>query len=80
MRPDLLTPLFGRVATIPGIGEKTAKLINKIFVTPRSQSSEARIVDILFNLPINIIDRSQRVLISEANIDTIVVIKVIIVE
>lgn len=80
MRPDLLTPLFGRVAAIPGIGEKTSKLINKLLTNSRLPASEARIIDILLNLPINIIDRSQRVLISDAKIDTIVVIKVLVVE
>jgi ATP-dependent DNA helicase RecG len=80
MRPDLLTPLFGRVAAIPGIGDKTAKLFDKLLANPRLQGSQARIIDILFNLPINIIDRSQRVLISDAIIDTIVVIKVFVVE
>lgn len=80
MRPDLLTPLFGRVAAIPGIGEKTAKLFDKLLSNQRIQGSQARIIDILFNLPINIIDRSQRVLISDAIIDTIVVIKVLVLE
>lgn len=59
MRPDLLTPLFGRVAAIPGIGEKTANLINRLLAPSRQQISQARIIDILFNLLINIIDRSS---------------------
>lgn len=80
MRPDLLTPLFGRVAAIPGIGEKTANLINRLLAPSRQQISQARIIDILFNLPINIIDRSHRVLIADAIIDKIVVIKVVVIE
>jgi ATP-dependent DNA helicase RecG len=72
MRPDILAPLFGRVAALPGVGPKTAPLFDRLLARP---GQEARLVDLLFHLPTNIIDRSQRPSIAEAPMDTMVVIK-----
>ncbi|QGM98844.1 ATP-dependent DNA helicase RecG [Methylocystis parvus] len=72
MRPDLLAPLFGRVAALPGVGPKTAPLFDRLLARPGQQ---ARLVDLLFHLPANVIDRSQRPTIAEAPMETMVVIK-----
>jgi len=72
MRPDILAPLFGRVAALPGVGPKTAPLFDRLLARPGQQ---ARVVDVLFHLPSNVIDRSQRPTIAEAPMETMVVIK-----
>jgi len=77
MRPDILAPLFGRVAALPGVGPKTAPLFDRLLARPGQQ---ARVVDVLFHLPSNVIDRSQRPTIAEAPMETMVVIKVRVTE
>ena len=80
MRPDILAPLFGRIAALPGVGPKTAKLFDRLLARPAAPGAEARIVDLLFHLPSNVIDRSKRPTISEAPMDTMVVLKVRVAE
>ncbi|MGJ0391739.1 MAG: ATP-dependent DNA helicase RecG [Methylocystis sp.] len=77
MRPEILAPLFGRVAALPGVGPKTAPLFDRLLVKPGQQ---ARLVDLLFHLPTNLIDRSQRPAIAEAPMNTMVVIKARVVD
>jgi ATP-dependent DNA helicase RecG len=77
MRPSLLDPFFGRVATLPGVGPKTAKLFDRLLA---NNGEEARLVDMLFQLPINVIDRRARPKIAEAPYETVVVLKVVVVE
>ncbi len=72
MRPPILDPLFGRVSALPGVGPKTAPLFDRLLARPGAQ---ARLVDLLFHLPTNVIDRSRRPTIAEAPLDTMVVIK-----
>ncbi len=62
MRPALLDPLFAPAETLPGVGPKNAKLIDKL--TDRAQG--ARVVDVLFHLPYAVIDRRARPKIAEA--------------
>ncbi|MEF3365586.1 ATP-dependent DNA helicase RecG [Methylocystis sp. 9N] len=77
MRPSLLDPLFGRVAALPGVGPKTAKLFDRLLAKP---GGEARVLDLLFHLPSNVIDRSARPTIAAAPLDTMVVLKVRVAE
>ena len=77
MRPEILAPLFGRVAALPGVGAKTAPLFDRLLGRPGQQ---ARVVDLLFHLPANVIDRSQRPTIAEAPLETMVVIKARVVD
>ncbi len=79
MRPDILAPLFGRVAALPGVGPKTAPLFDRLLVRPGA-SQQARVVDLLFHLPASLIDRSQRPTIAEAPLETLVVVKARVVE
>jgi len=58
MRPDLLNPLFTDITTLAGVGPKLAVLIGK--------AAGPRIVDLVFALPFNLIDRSARPKIDEA--------------
>ena len=47
MRPALLDPLFAPAATLPGVGPKIAKLLDRLL----DRSSGARVIDVLFHLP-----------------------------
>jgi ATP-dependent DNA helicase RecG len=58
MRPSILFPLFAETRTLPGIGPKLQKLIARVAGT--------RLVDLVFDLPTGIIDRSYRPTLVEA--------------
>ncbi len=77
MRPDVLAPFFGRVAALPGVGPKTAKLFDRLLAR---SGAEARVVDLLFHLPANVIDRSVRPTIAEAPLETMVVLRARVIE
>ena len=77
MRPSILDPLFGRAAALPGVGAKTAAQLNRLLAKP---GMEARLVDLLFHAPINTVDRRARPRLAEAPLDTMVLVKVRVVE
>jgi len=77
MRPSLLDPLFGRARTLPGVGPRLARLFDKLLAKP---GQEARLVDLLFHAPINTLDRRARPRLAEAPLDTMVLVKVRVVE
>ncbi len=52
MRPSILFPLFAETRTLPGIGPRLEKLI--------AQVAGKRLVDLIFDLPTGVIDRSYR--------------------
>jgi ATP-dependent DNA helicase RecG len=58
MRPALLTPLFGSVRTLAGIGPKLAETLARLLGVGEGQ--ETRVVDLLFHFPIGVIDRSRQ--------------------
>lgn len=72
MRPHLLTPLFASAAALPGIGPKTGKLLDRLLAPA---GSEARVIDVLFHLPVSAIDRRNQPPIVEAPYDQVVTIK-----
>ncbi len=49
VRPEILFPLFAPVATLPGIGKQTARLVEKL--------CGPAVVDLLWHLPVDLIDR-----------------------
>src|SRR5262245_2794562 len=49
MRPQSLTPLFAQVTSLPGIGPRLGKLVEKL-VGPQ-------VVDLLWHLPFAMVDR-----------------------
>jgi ATP-dependent DNA helicase RecG len=49
-RPFILDPLFRALTTLPGVGPKNAKLFEKLLGGPK-------VLDLLFHLPIDLIDR-----------------------
>ncbi|MGZ5928545.1 MAG: ATP-dependent DNA helicase RecG [Rhizomicrobium sp.] len=52
MRPSILFPLFADIRTLSGVGPKLEKLIAKV--------AGPRLVDLIFDLPVGVIDRSYR--------------------
>jgi ATP-dependent DNA helicase RecG len=73
MRPSLLDPLFATAASLPGIGPKTAKLLDRLLA---KDAGEARVLDLLCHLPHAAIDRRNRPKIADAPLDTIVTLEV----
>jgi ATP-dependent DNA helicase RecG len=77
MRPSILNPLFAPAATLPGVGPKTGKLLDRLLA---GSAPEARVVDVAFHLPTGVIDRRNRPKIAAAPLETLVVIEASVVE
>jgi ATP-dependent DNA helicase RecG len=76
MRPALLDPLFAPAATLPGVGPKIAKLIDRLL----DRSSGARVIDVLFHLPYSTLDRRARPKIRDAQREAIATLEVRVAE
>ncbi|MGB6085529.1 ATP-dependent DNA helicase RecG [Parvibaculum sp.] len=57
MRPEILFPLFAPAHTLPGIGPRLEKLLERI--------AGPKVVDLLWHLPVGLIDRRSRPKITE---------------
>ena len=57
MRPAILFPLFADTRTLTGVGPKMAKLLERV--------AGQKVVDVLFDLPSGVVDRSYRADLSE---------------
>lgn len=67
-RPEALFPLFSSLETLPGVGEKTAKLFANLDITrPR---------DLLFSLPHSVIDRRRKDTVLAVNPPAVVTVEV----
>jgi ATP-dependent DNA helicase RecG len=73
MRPDILTPLFSSVRSLAGIGPKLAETLGRLLGLPEG---EARVVDLLFHLPVGVIDRTHQPGIAGSPEGAIVTLKV----
>ena len=73
MRPAILNPLFRPVTSLAGIGPKLAGALAKLLGTGED---EPRVVDLLFHLPVAIIDRSKQPGIAASSEGQIVTLKV----
>ena len=58
MRPSILFPLFGEIRSLPGVGPRIEKLIARV--------AGPRLLDLIFDLPTGVIDRSYRPKLIEA--------------
>jgi ATP-dependent DNA helicase RecG len=76
MRPALLDPLFAPAATLPGVGPKIGKLVDRLLDRPAG----ARIIDILFHLPYATLDRRARPKIRDAPREAIATLEVRVAE
>ena len=72
MRPALLNPLFAAVTALPGIAGKSAKLFDRLV----RRDGGARVVDLLFHLPSDAVDRRARPRLCEVVPDTVVTVEV----
>jgi ATP-dependent DNA helicase RecG len=77
MRPSVLNPLFASAANVPGVGPKTAKLLDWLLMEGTGQ---ARVLDLLFHLPFAAIDRRNRPKIADAPLDTVVTLEAKVVD
>lgn len=67
MRPEILYPLFAKTDSLPGVGARIADNLKKI--------SGARILDILWHLPVDIIDRRAGPALKDILFDQIVTLE-----
>ena len=68
MRPDILNPLFAEVEVLKGVGPQLAKPLHRLGLN--------RVVDVLFHLPVNWIDRKPVQRVDEADVGRIITIAV----
>ena len=76
MRPTALNPLFAAARTLPGVGEKTGKLFDRLLASV----GETRVVDVMFHLPHSSVDRRSRPKIRDAEVDQVVTIEAVVTE
>ncbi len=72
MRPSILFPLFAEIRTLAGVGPKLEKLIAKV--------AGPRLVDLVFDLPVGVVDRSYRPRLMEAEPGRIATVAVNVLE
>jgi ATP-dependent DNA helicase RecG len=70
MRPAILFPLFRETRTLPGVGPKLEKLI--------ARAAGTRLIDLVFDLPVGIVDRSYRPKLKDAQEGRIATVEVIV--
>src|SRR5258708_714006 len=68
MRPAILFALFAETRALPGVGPKIAKLIERVAGT--------RVVDLLLDLPVGLVDRSYQPPLAEAEAGRIATVTV----
>lgn len=59
MRPELLNPLFRPVTSLGGVGPKVALALNRL-IGGAETAEPPRVLDLIFHLPVAIIDRSKQ--------------------
>ncbi|MBA2587610.1 MAG: ATP-dependent DNA helicase RecG [Alphaproteobacteria bacterium] len=72
MRPSILFPLFAEIRTLSGVGPKLEKLIQKV--------AGPRLVDLVFDLPVGVVDRSYQPRLAAAEPGRIATVAVTVLE
>src|ERR1700710_2170687 len=72
MRPAILFPLFAEIRTLAGVGPKLEKLIRKV--------AGPRLTDLVFDLPVGVVDRSYRPKLAAAEAGRIATVEVTVLE
>ena len=72
MRPAILFPLFADIRTLAGVGPKLEKLIAKV--------AGPKLVDLVFDLPVGVVDRSYRPKLAAAEAGRIATVDVTVLE
>jgi ATP-dependent DNA helicase RecG len=68
MRPQSLTPLFAQVTSLPGIGPRLGKLVERL--------AGPLVVDVLWHLPLGVIDRRNAPEVAQAQSGTVATLTV----
>src|ERR1700688_2824624 len=71
MRPDVLSPLFASLTSLPGVGPKLEQLYARLL-----EHEAPRVVDLLFHLPSGAIDRRARPKLRDIVADQVVTVAV----
>ncbi len=79
MRPARLAPLFATARSLKGVGPRVEALLNKL-AAPRGAPAHARVLDLLWHLPVGVIDRAVTAQISEARIGELATLEVTVSE
>jgi ATP-dependent DNA helicase RecG len=79
MRPPRLAPLFATVRVLKGVGPRIEGLLNKL-VAPRLAGAHARAIDLLWHLPVDLIDRAIMPSIAEAEVGALATLEVTVAE
>ncbi|MEY4708601.1 MAG: ATP-dependent helicase [Pseudomonadota bacterium] len=72
MRPAILFPLFADIRTLSGVGPKLEKLIAKV--------AGPKLVDLAFDLPVGVVDRSYRPKLATAEAGRIATVEVTVLD
>ena len=72
MRPSILNPLFAATTTLPGIGDKVARLYRRL----TGREDTPRVVDLVFHLPTGAVDRRARPVLRDVVPGTVVTVAV----
>ena len=75
MRPARLAPLFATVRALKGVGPRIEALLNKL-VAPRYAGAHARAIDLLWHLPVGLVDRTRVPSIAEAELGGLATLEV----
>jgi ATP-dependent DNA helicase RecG len=79
MRPTRLSPLFATVRSLKGVGPKIEGMLNKL-IAPRHEGAHARVVDLVWHLPVGVIDRPLIPRIADGRIGELATIEVTVAE
>jgi ATP-dependent DNA helicase RecG len=75
MRPDVLSPLFASLTSVPGVGPKLEKLYAKLL-----DREAPRVIDLLLHMPSGAIDRRARPKLNEVQSGQVVTVAVTVLE
>jgi ATP-dependent DNA helicase RecG len=70
VRPQILFPLFAPVTTLPGVGPRLGKLVEKL--------TGDKVVSLCWHLPTGLVDRRPCASLAEAPADRVVTVTVIV--
>ena len=79
MRPPRLAPLFASARALKGVGPRIEGLLNRL-VAPRHQGAHARTVDLLWHLPVGLVDRALIPRIADATVGELATLDVTVTE
>ena len=79
MRPSLLNSLFAPARSLSGVGPRIEGLLNTL-LAPRHASAHARVIDLLWHLPVSTVDRTPTPRIADARVGTLATLLVTVTE